>query len=487
VRDDEFRENLEQIVPLVLTYGTDSLKIPPEATLEEISRYASPLEFIMKCHEGFKLAQRRIVNILLSIEDEMKTVSHRTKESRRDSQNSLKNQLKTEFAKLQYQRASFKEVANVIAWTLFGMERTHIKALMKVGMWDGYLRDRNITSVVNQADEINSDPNSFALITDITSCLGMGDLIIAQNGRIAIVEVKEGKVSEFIGKMLMEPSTVGDSDLSTLRKLSPAKVLDQTERFRRQTATTKNAIQYIRTDYSEKGLMTGLPRFAIDPLHPPVHLWKPVDEIASKIQVGQWRYLHADSLVIGILKPDPAYEPFVSRLDFQHYLYHERSVPWEKCRYTNRADNQFTRPEYMEYENTPIYSMRQKVFSPTRIPIFAMLGSRNGIDLLTDALRIYVYFDVDSFYKLCQDVGLRPAWMSEREYRRSLGRQLPHMFDPPLFSRGYLSFGTGDNRRVFMHGMLENLVYELETGFSVARKLKVEPPTRSRSRSRKGG
>ena len=487
MRDDEFRENLEQTVPLVLSYGTDSLQIPPEAKPEEISRYANPQEFIRKCHEGFKLAQGRLLSILLSIEDEMRIADKKIVESQRDSQKALKKQLETESAKLQFQRASFKEVANVIAWTLFRMERTHIKAMMKVGMWDGYLRDRNIRSVINQADEINSDPDSFALITDMTSCLGMGDLIVVKNGRTAIVEVKEGKVNERIGKMLKEPPTMDDEDLSTLRKLSPTKVLDQTARFARQIATAKNAIQYVRTDYTEEYHMTGLPKFAIDPLHPPVHLRKPVEEIVSKIQVGQWRFLHADVLIVGILKPDPAYVSFVSRLDFQHYLYHEKGVPWEKCRYTNRVDDQFARPEFMEYENTPIYSMRRKVFSPTRIPIFAMLGPRNGIDVLTDVLRIYVYFDVDSFYELCQSVGLQPTWMSEKEYRRSLGKQLSRMSSPPLFSRGYLSFGKGDNRRVFMHGMLGSLVYELETGFSVARKLKVEPPTITRWRSRRGG
>jgi hypothetical protein len=137
---------------------------------------------------------------------------------------------------------------------------------------------------------------------------------------------------------------------------------------------------------------------------------------------------------------------FVSHLDFQYHLYHEKSVPWEKCRYTNRVGDQFARPEFIECENTPIYSMRHKVFSPTCIPIFAMLGPRNGIDALTDVLRTYVYSDVDSFYELCQGVGLQPSWMSEKEYRRSLGKQLSRMFSPPLFSRGYLSFGKGDNR-----------------------------------------
>jgi hypothetical protein len=485
VQDDEFREKLEQLVPLVLSYGIDALKIPLGTKPEEISRYAHPQEFITKCHEGFKLAQERLLNALLSIEDEMKILDRRMIESRRESQETFESQLKTEFEKLQFQRASFKEVANVIAWTLLRGERAHIRALMKVGMWDGYLRDRNITSVVNEAEKINRDPDSFALITDITSCLGMGDMLVTRKGRMAIVEVKEGKVSELIGKLLTKPSTVNDGDLDALRKLSPAKVLDQAERYRRQTAAAENAIQYIQTDHTEKDQMTGLPKSAVDPLSPPEHLWEGVNETIRHIQVGQWRYLHTDVQTIGILRPNVGYVSYVSRLDFQHYLYHEKNVPWEKCQYTCREDGQFTRPECMDYESIPVYSMRQKIFSPTRMPIFLMLGPRNGIDVLTDTLRIYVYFDVDLFHQICQGMALQPSWMTQKEYRRSLGRQLPHKFGPPLFPRGYLSFGESDNRRVFMHGMLENLVFELETGTSVARKLKTKPPTRSQPRSSK--
>ena len=96
MRDDEFRENLEQTVPLVLSYGTDSLQIPPEAKPEEISRYANPQEFIRKCHEGFKLAQGRLLSILLSIEDEMRIADKKIVESQRDSQKALKKQLETE-------------------------------------------------------------------------------------------------------------------------------------------------------------------------------------------------------------------------------------------------------------------------------------------------------------------------------------------------------------------------------------------------------
>jgi hypothetical protein len=477
VREDEFREDLELVVPLVLSYGADSFNIPQQTKPWEIPLYASPRDFTRKCHEGFKLAQRRLLDILISIEDEMKTISGKLRESRRASADSLKDQLNTELAKLQFQRASFREVANVIAWTIFGMERAHIRALMKFGMGKGYLRDRNIASVVNEADRINSDPDSFALINDITSCVGVGDLIVVKDLRKTIVEVKEGKVNELIGKMLTKPSTIDENYYSTLGKLSPAKVLDQAERTVRQIAAIGNAIEYIRTDYTEKDGMTGLPRFAVDPTYAPVYLWEPVNEIVRKIQVGQWRFLHAGSLIVGIVKPDPSYVSYVSGLDFQHYMYHEKTVPWQKCRYTNRADDKSMRPEFMEYENTPIYSMRDRVFLLDRIPIFAMLGARNGIDVLTDALRIYVYFDIDSFYQLCQGVGLEPAWISEKEFRRSLGRQPYRMFRPPLFSKGHLSFGKGDNLRVLMYGTLESLVYELETGFSVARKLKTKPPT----------
>ena len=55
------------------------------------------------------------------------------------------------------------------------------------------LRSSNIESVKRAADHLNQTPEDFALISDLTSHVQIGDLIWKKNGTITLVEVKEGE------------------------------------------------------------------------------------------------------------------------------------------------------------------------------------------------------------------------------------------------------------------------------------------------------
>ena len=483
---DEFKKNLARLVPLVASYAVDSLEIPQTVAPESLSRYVKPEDFIRKVHDGFKLAQPQLVEIIIGIEEEMKQVEQEIgllKKRSKSQSNHKSQELKLKGAILRYQRASFQEVANLIAWTIFGMERVHIKALMTKGMGQGYLRDRNISSVLKWANEVNEDPDSFALITDVTSCLGVGDAILIRlNQPIAIVEVKEGKINELIGETLKRGQSADINkmlrDLHDLN-VSPDKVMDQMARNVRQLATAHAATEYIKTDRTDKDSMTGLPRYAIEPVVQRVHLWEEVEAEIRKLKTEGLHgcFVNGDCLIVGIIKPFPNESAFVSGMDFRHYIYHTTKVPFDKCQYVSGVSKNET-PEFVEYKDLPIYSLKEKVFIPSHFPLFAVLDAESSIDLLTDSLRIYTYFDVDMFWNICEHLAVPPRWISVREYRRTIGKRLPKIFDPPLFPKGYFGFkGHG----VFLHGLLWSLVYELETGASIANQLRAEPEIRRRS------
>ena len=484
MKPDEFRRNLERTVPLVVSYAVDSLSIPQTATPDTISEYVEPADFVRKVHEGFKLAQPQLVEITLGIEDEMRQVDQlivQSKRLRTKLQNDASLQeLKTKVAVLRYQRSAFREVANLMAWMFFGMERVHIKAMMKKGMGHGYLRDRNIDSVVTYAKQINVDPDSFALITDITSCLGIGDGILFRFSHpLTIVEVKEGRVNEWIGEALTKGQSADiDKLLDGLLQLtvSPDKIMNQMARNVRQLETVHAATEYIRTDRTDKDSLTGLPRRAVEPRSQREYLWEEVNAEIKKVKEEEWRggFVNGDCQIVGIIRPSPKESAFVSRMDFRHYVYHTTKVPFRSCQYVTSVPKNATL-EFADYRDLPIYSLKEKVFIPSHFPLFAILDMESSIDLLTDALRIYVYFDIDMFWNICEHFGISPRWISVKEYRRTFGKRLPRIFDPPLFPKGYLGF---EGHGVFMHGLLFSLVYELETGASIANQLQVEPERR---------
>ena len=118
--------------------------------------------------------------------------------------------------------------------------------------------------------------------------------------------------------------------------------------------------------------------------------------------------------------------------------------------------------------------MRDKIFFPTHFPLFVTLGP-NAIDILTGDLRIYVYFDVDAFTAICKSIEVKPRWISPRELRGSKYRISTNIPDPPKFASGYLGLEYPEGHvRIFMHGLLYSMAYELETGESVARIFKTK-------------
>lgn len=67
-----------------------------------------------------------------------------------------------------------------------------------------YLDSSNLRHAIESAEVINKDPMSFALLTDITNSIQIGDLLISEQGQIRIEELKEGKINERLNVFIDE-------------------------------------------------------------------------------------------------------------------------------------------------------------------------------------------------------------------------------------------------------------------------------------------
>src|SRR3989344_6375443 len=183
-----FKEMLARTLHRAQSYGADFYKLAEkrdslktEGDIKKALKEIGHENFRRKCNEGYKLAQQEILEAILKLEEEVRS-------ARNDE----------ESGKAKYYIAALKEVCNVIAWALLNNERAHVRSLLIENMGSGFLTDRNIASVIATAEETNKDGDRFALITDITSCVGLGDLMEVSVGGagVSFVEVKEGKVNE---------------------------------------------------------------------------------------------------------------------------------------------------------------------------------------------------------------------------------------------------------------------------------------------------
>jgi hypothetical protein len=97
----------------------------------------------------------------------------------------------------------FRGIADSIAWQLLGMQLCYARRLYK-GHPQPDLRHSNFDSVVLAAEHLNNNnPGSMALISDLTSFIQVGDLLLmGPTGNLTIGEVKEGKKNHDILKFM---------------------------------------------------------------------------------------------------------------------------------------------------------------------------------------------------------------------------------------------------------------------------------------------
>src|SRR5690606_807424 len=91
-----------------------------------------------------------------------------------------------------------------IAWQLL-QNQTHNARRLHIGQNSKkILENSNIDHAISISNKINEDPMSFALISDITGFVQIGDLLVLDKNGLGIVELKEGKVNAKIQQFLRE-------------------------------------------------------------------------------------------------------------------------------------------------------------------------------------------------------------------------------------------------------------------------------------------
>lgn len=122
---NKFKKEIKNIIPLVFTYGAAFYKLKQFSDLNKIDKVG----FIRKCNEGFKMAQEKILYNILEIEEEEKIIKNDIKLMKKGKHDDLLKdeayqKLLKKYDILKIQIFSFRNLADALAWTIMGMDRT---------------------------------------------------------------------------------------------------------------------------------------------------------------------------------------------------------------------------------------------------------------------------------------------------------------------------------------------------------------------------
>lgn len=230
-----------------MTALLESKKISIDHFMKNKEKYGK--EFMVCCHDGFKKAQDRIISNVIIIQEEQEKIKEELKKARIQKNKTDIAVLQKKEKHLEFTATLFKHCADALVWQLIqGQLWISRRLYLKVG-GSKKLKDVNLKSAITVANKINSNPLNFALITDITNNVQVGDLIGFIDGDFVIAELKEGvknfEVLEVIEELSSKPTKAEEI---YNRYANNPKFIEHLERTIKQKKTLQDIVHILSTD-----------------------------------------------------------------------------------------------------------------------------------------------------------------------------------------------------------------------------------------------
>jgi hypothetical protein len=429
---DEHSAILKEISDAAFSYGIDSIGI--ETYQKEMVNPSKEFaeKFIVRCHDGFKIAQRLLIKEITNYQSLLREKREEIKEARRQRTKEKGITLTQETKVIELRLHSFSHIADGIAWQLIGSQ-IHIARRLHIDQHTfKYLDSSNFKHAFSVAESINENPLAFALISDLTSFVQIGDLLIKQGSMTGIMELKEGKVNDQIAEFLEELKKKGESlEPENLKVHFDENTVKQIGRVERQKVRAERAIEVINTDkgidpVSGESITIGTPKIPTETYFN--ILIKLQEDLKSKI----WAYNVVDTcLHIGMyrdlgLMMAPITIKQILESETKNYII----IDWLSIT-SNLSEPIFMKP-----------------FPPDFI-----------IDFLSGKIKIIMGLNLDALINTFNVFGLQTRWLSEKETAK-IKQKSPREGMLEINKRGIISSVSKDLDVYIMGGTISKILYD---------------------------
>ncbi len=366
----------------------DTHNISVEDFIKNKEKYSE--DFIKHCHDGFKVAQNLVIKNILTIQEEQELITVNLKKARVEKNKPEISKLIKKQNHLENIIILFKHCADALVWQLIqGQLWISRRLYLNVG-GQKKLKDVNLNSAIKVAEDINSNPKNFVLITDLTNNVQVGDLIGFIDCEFSVIEIKEGEknlkvlqIIEDLSKNKKTPKEVFD-DFS-----EEPKMLEQLSRTLKQHQTLQEVHQILSND-------------------------KGVDPTSRK--------------KIKIITPKESTPTYDERLFALEGQLKERNFcaydVIENCLHIGiyKGEHRFRGHLILklicEQSNKPNYIIVDvlNILKSLNKPIFFLPFSKDFIfDLIFSRTKMYFMLDLDGYMELYDEFDLSAEWASKKE------------------------------------------------------------------------
>lgn len=245
-----FENKIKEIFQLIGEYGITQkpldFRFPDKITEQD------KVEFLIQVRKGFRLGQQQIIEEIFPLLKHNKELKTKELEAKRKKNKDELQQIILEKNLLDFKIMLLRHLADFIAWQIFRNDYYKAKRFYSGSRTRPDLLHSNLQSVLKAVEHFhNEDELNFALISDLTSFIDIGDILFVNNKGIFVVECKEGYVQQKIFKFIdelekydFEPKRVDYSDKNS-------KFFDQVDRTLNQLKKGGRVVEFIN---KEKGI-----------------------------------------------------------------------------------------------------------------------------------------------------------------------------------------------------------------------------------------
>lgn len=382
----EFEETIKQLFEYIHEYAFNNLELTPENspqnwTLEERNKFT---EYV---HTGFIKGQELVLDNIIKYESSLSELNSNLKLSRKEKNKDLEKTIQETINLINYKISILRIFMDFIAWQFLGQQYYKVRRFYDMSKKYNSrptLSTSNIESVKSAIDYYHSlSPLNFALISDLTSFIDIGDILLMDNYQVVPIEVKEGQKNKeifdflFKQKMPSDPKVIDDKFLKQSKR-----ILNQAKRGNLLFDVLKN----------EKGT---------DPF---TELKTEVNSEAFELETYT---LEFEKMIASLKDKNYSYniiEDVVSIGIYQKnfIMAGETLIPF--------LNKEMFGKEY------PVFNFRHKIQIPVTEPIFYLgLSKKTIFDILFGRINIVMSINIDKFIELCNLNGLDAGYLSRKE------------------------------------------------------------------------
>lgn len=434
----QFRKVVKRLNRYIFSYGSRRFNSGSELPYNSKSSEHRK-RFIRYCNDGYKKAHALILENMLALEKE-----HRVLGQISAPQTALDKNL--------HQRLVLRDFANSLAWIIAGHDESLARSWCSDAVAEGYLVDKNLPSEMRVVDYVNANPDSFAILADLTSCVNLGDVLATGPNFRLLLELKEGELNQEIVDALgtSDDSAKGEAEFKEKYKGEPGK-LRQYERVKRQHGRLELSETYIKHKNKRFDLALGIEvSIQEDDAQGEFYL-SDINLVCDRAREKGF----AATIIDGCLSIIAVKRPISSTRiwDASHELYHLEDHELEKC---NERGDGFSLEEFKLYSKFEYDFINQHFgiagYLPTTSGII-YLGERTAKDIATGEIAVGVMLDVARFMELAKTDGVELQEVRARGSDKVSNARYIH-------NGKVLQTPSG---AILGRGIFDKIIYEFET------------------------